>query len=301
MIVDHAPDEKPSLVDTCRIIDLGSLELRAIEAGALQVCARQSSAAKVCVVQVGIAEIGAGEIRLVELGASQVGTGQIGKHHIRRYSEIPEAELVALCDIREDEATRVADYHGVPSVYVDYHDLLARDDIQSVDVCLHNRLHAPVTVDALEAGKNVYCEKPMSWTYAEARAMYDTAQRLGKKLHALSSVDEGVSGGPYPIQDPPAELNYDFWLGQAPKVDFCSNRVGGNFRWWLEYAGGEVTDWGAHHTDIALWALGSEETGAIEAASAEAAWHRPAGPNSSVATVTSGRTWLGHSSVSCST
>lgn len=112
-----------------------------------------------------------------------IGTGQIGKHHLEGYDGIPEAEVVAVCDIREDEAKRVAQKHGVPSVYVDYHDLLARDDIQSVDVCLHNRLHAPVTTDALEAGKNVYCEKPMSWTYAEAKRMYDTAKRVGKLLH----------------------------------------------------------------------------------------------------------------------
>ena len=112
-----------------------------------------------------------------------IGTGQIGKYHIETYARIPEAELVAVCDIREDEARRVAEQHQVPLVHTDYHELLAREDIQSVDVCLHNRLHAPVTIDALEAGKNVYCEKPMSWTYAEAQAMYETAKRLGKMLH----------------------------------------------------------------------------------------------------------------------
>ena len=112
-----------------------------------------------------------------------IGTGQIGKAHIRRYAEILEAEIVALCDIREDEVGRVAAEHGVSATYTDYHQLLARDDIQAVDVCLHNRLHAPVTIEALEAGKDVYCEKPMSWTYAEARAMYETAKRLGRKLH----------------------------------------------------------------------------------------------------------------------
>jgi predicted dehydrogenase len=112
-----------------------------------------------------------------------IGTGQIGKRHVQRYSEIPEAELVALCDIRGDEVARVAQMHDVSSIYLDYHELLARDDIQSVDVCLHNRLHAPVTIDALEAGKNVYCEKPMSWAYGEAKAMYDAAKRLGRKLH----------------------------------------------------------------------------------------------------------------------
>lgn len=111
-----------------------------------------------------------------------IGTGQIGKQHVKTYSAIPDAEIVALCDIRLDEATRVAGQYNVPVVTPDYHELLRRDDIDAVDVCLHNRLHMPVTVDALEAGKHVYCEKPMSWTYAESKQMVATAQRMGKNL-----------------------------------------------------------------------------------------------------------------------
>jgi len=112
-----------------------------------------------------------------------IGTGQIGKSHIQGYREISDAEIVAVADIREDEAQRVAKEHGIPHVYTDYHEILKRDDIDAVDVCLHNRLHAPVTVDALKAGKNVYCEKPMSWTYLDAKKMYDTAKELGRMLH----------------------------------------------------------------------------------------------------------------------
>jgi predicted dehydrogenase len=118
---------------------------------------------------------------VVRLGI--IGTGQIGKHHIANYKTIPEAQIVAVADIREDEARRVAQEHGIPYVYSDYHELLKRDDIDAVDVCLHNRLHKPVTLDALQAGKHVYCEKPMSWTYRDAQAMYDAAQAAGKMLH----------------------------------------------------------------------------------------------------------------------
>ncbi|MFQ6039322.1 MAG: Gfo/Idh/MocA family protein [Candidatus Poribacteria bacterium] len=114
---------------------------------------------------------------------SIIGTGQIGKAHIRGYQEIPDAEIAAIVDIREDEAQRVAKENNIPAVYTDYHEMLKRDDIDSVDVCLHNRLHSPVTVDALKAGKNVYCEKPMSWTYLDAKKMYDTAKKLGRMLH----------------------------------------------------------------------------------------------------------------------
>ena len=121
----------------------------------------------------------------VRLGV--IGTGQIGKSHIRRYQDIPEAEIVAVVDIRGDEARRVAADYDIPNVYTDYHEMLKRDDVDSVDVCLHNRLHKPVTVDALAAGKNVYCEKPMSWTYREAKAMYEAAKAAGKMLHVQLS------------------------------------------------------------------------------------------------------------------
>ncbi|MHC4398646.1 MAG: hypothetical protein ACYTG0_03105, partial [Planctomycetota bacterium] len=88
--------------------------------------------------------------------------------------------------------------------------------------------------------------------------------RLGKKLHALSSVGGAQSGGPFPTADPPPNLNWDLWLGQAPKVPYCEKRVHYQFRWWFEYSGGQATDWGVHHTDIAVWALGGEKTGPAE-------------------------------------
>jgi len=112
-----------------------------------------------------------------------IGTGQIGTHHIEAYAQIPEAEMVAVCDIREDAARAVANKFGIPHVYTDYHEMLKREDITSVDVALHNRFHCQTTLDALNAGKNVYCEKPMSWTYKEAKLMYDTAKKLGRMLH----------------------------------------------------------------------------------------------------------------------
>ncbi len=112
-----------------------------------------------------------------------IGTGIIGKQHIRNYQQIPEANIVAVADLRVDEAQRVAQEYGIPTAVGDYRELLARDDIDAVDVCLHNRLHAPVTIEALRAGKEVYCEKPMSWTYRDSKAMYDEAAALGRKLH----------------------------------------------------------------------------------------------------------------------
>jgi len=111
-----------------------------------------------------------------------IGVGQIGKSHVRRYAEIPASEIVAVADINEAEAQRVAKENGIPKVFAQFRELLKIDEIQAVDVCLHNNFHAPVTIAALEAGKDVYCEKPMAGAYADALAMRETAERLGRKL-----------------------------------------------------------------------------------------------------------------------
>ena len=119
-----------------------------------------------------------------KLKAGVVGAGIIGKSHVRRYMEMRgDVELTALADINEAEAQRVAQANGIPRVFSDYRDLLAVDEIDTVDVCLPNFLHAPVSIAALEAGKHVYCEKPMARTGAEAQAMYEAAQKAGKQLH----------------------------------------------------------------------------------------------------------------------
>ena len=112
-----------------------------------------------------------------------IGTGIIGKSHIRSYQSMRnDVEIIAIADINQTEVQKVAQENDIPHVFSDYHDLLGIDEIDSVDICLPNFLHAPVTIDALEAGKHVYCEKPMAKTGIEAQAMYDTAQRTGRKL-----------------------------------------------------------------------------------------------------------------------
>ena len=119
-----------------------------------------------------------------------IGVGQIGKRHVASYQQIAGAEIVAVADINEAEAARVAAQVAsplaaqvdIPYVYSDFRQLLARDDIEAVDVCLHNNFHSPVTVAALEAGKHVYCEKPMAGAYVDALKMWQTAQATGRKL-----------------------------------------------------------------------------------------------------------------------
>lgn len=113
-----------------------------------------------------------------------IGVGQIGKSHIRNYTEkcSQEIEIAAVADINETEANRVAEQYGIPEVTTNFRDLLERDDITAVDVCLHNNFHAPVTIAALQAGKDVYCEKPMAGAYIDAVRMMKAAKETGQKL-----------------------------------------------------------------------------------------------------------------------
>jgi len=203
--------------------------------------------------------------------------------------------LVAVADVNRRYAEHFASrYDGRCAVYGDYRTLLERNDVEAVTIGTPDHWHSKIAIEAMLAGKDVYCEKPLTLTIDEGKKICRVAKqtgrvfqvgtqqrseygrvflkavaiarsgRLGDKLHALSSVGTPERGGPFANQDPPPGLDWDFWLGQAPKVPYCPQRCDYDFRWWLEYSGGQVTDWGVHHTDIALWALGAENTGPVE-------------------------------------
>ena len=112
-----------------------------------------------------------------------IGVGQIGKKHVERYLKIPGAEIVAVADIDEAEAKRVGEQAGAKHVFKSFRDLLKMDEIEAVDVCLHNNLHAPVSVAAMEAGKHVFCEKPLAGSVADAKAMIEARGRTGRRLY----------------------------------------------------------------------------------------------------------------------
>jgi predicted dehydrogenase len=112
-----------------------------------------------------------------------IGVGQIGKIHLENYAGIDGVEIVAAADANADELQRVCGKFGIPYQDTDYKSLLKRDDIDAVDVCLHTSLHAPVSIEAMRSGKNVYCEKPLAGSYAEGKAMLEAAKESGKKLH----------------------------------------------------------------------------------------------------------------------
>lgn len=203
--------------------------------------------------------------------------------------------MLAVADVNLRHARFFAkEYDDRCVVYQDYRRLLDRKEIEAVTIGTPDHWHVKIAIDALRAGKDVYCEKPLTLTVDEGqkirrvveetgrvlqvgtqqRSEFDSvflkavalarSGRLGKKLKAISSVGEGQLGGPFENSEPPTELDWDMWLGQAPLVSYCKQRCNYDFRWWLEYSGGQITDWGVHHTDIAMWALGLENTGPTE-------------------------------------
>jgi predicted dehydrogenase len=117
-----------------------------------------------------------------KLKVGVIGTGMIGKHHLNAYKDMTDVEVLAVADLRQEEAARIAAEQGIPYVFSDYKQLLAVDEIDAVDVCLHNALHCPVTCEAFAAGKHVYCEKPLTLTSKDARKMVAASEAAGKKL-----------------------------------------------------------------------------------------------------------------------
>jgi len=227
------------------------------------------------------------------LNVAAIGVGGRGTEIGRQAASL--GNMVACADVHRKNAENFAQpYEGRCEIYGDYRKVLDRQDIDAVTIGTPDHWHVKIAIDAMKAGKDVYCEKPLTLTIEESNLICEAVQktgrvfqvgtqqrsefnsmflkavvlarsgRLGNKLQAISSVGQATSGGPFPTSEPPEFLDWDFWLGQAPKVPFCESRIGWSFRWWLEYSGGQVTDWGVHHTDIALWALGGEETGPIQ-------------------------------------
>jgi predicted dehydrogenase len=218
-------------------------------------------------------------------------------------------DFVAVCDVDRShaDAARVDPKLGAgkADVLTDYRKLLDRDDIDAVTIGTPDHWHTRIAIDAMRAGKDVYCEKPLTLTIDEGKKLRAVVQETGRVfqvgtqqrsefrnmfLTAVALVREGRlgkinkvtcaigasgPGGPFEKTEPPAGLDWDMWLGQAPKVDYIKQRCHNTFRWWYEYSGGKLTDWGAHHVDIAHWALGLTDDGPLSIDPAEAELAQP--------------------------
>ena len=249
-----------------------------------------------------------------------IGTGNQGFNDMRGFLGDDRVQIVAVCDVNRESPgywsgtvrgrepgrrlvegryaarRRSGKYKGCDT-YVDFRELLARDDVDAVEVCTPDHWHANLAIAACKSGKDVYCQKPLSLTVVEGRAMANTVKRYGVvfqtgsqqrsdsnfrracelvrngRIGRLKVVKCGLPGGrpdygktgdrkkPEPVPD---GFDYDFWLGPAPKAPYCPARCHVNFRWIYDYSGGQLTDWGGHHPDCAQWGMGTERSGPVE-------------------------------------
>ena len=222
-----------------------------------------------------------------------IGLGGMGSGDCRQHAGF--GDVVAIADVDQGHAERAnADGRigkGKADIYSDYRDLLDRKDVDVVSIATPDHWHVKIAIEALLAGKHVFCQKPLTLTLEENQLIRNACRKYpdqvffvgtqqrsdrGRFLRAVNMVQKGLLGnirkitvginggsvgGPFQKTDPPAELDWDAWLGQAPMVDYIKQRCHGQFRWWYEYSGGKFTDWGAHHVDIATWAIGADTEG----------------------------------------
>jgi predicted dehydrogenase len=218
-----------------------------------------------------------------------IGNGGMGGGDAAAISKF--GDIVALCDVDSQRSGKLNEKlcKGEAEYFGDYRKLLDRKDIDVVTISTPDHWHTKIAIDALRAGKDVHCQKPLTLTIDEGKLLCRVVKETGrvmqvgtqqrsddKFLTAVALVREGrigkiqritvaigdaPMGGPFTKEPPPEHLNWDMWLGQAPKVEYIKQRCHNDFRWWYEYSGGKMTDWGAHHVDIAQWAIGMENSG----------------------------------------
>jgi predicted dehydrogenase len=227
-----------------------------------------------------------------------IGSGGRGRQDWETFLKQPEVEPVAVCDVYQPFREQgVAMTEGRAKAYKDFRAVLDRKDIDTVIVATPDHWHALITIAACQAGKDVYCEKPLSLTVVEGRKMVEAARKHNRIVQAGSQQRSGAhyaqavkliqDGGIgdvhriragyqrniYPGLKPTAlqsgltsQLDWDMWLGPAPAREFDAFRCIYNFRWFWDYSGGQMTNWGAHHLDIARWIIGAKAPVAVSGA-----------------------------------
>ncbi len=224
------------------------------------------------------------------LGA--IGVGGQGTSIAERAAKF--GDLVAICDVDREHAdaanAKIAD--GKAKQFGDYRKLLDRNDVEAVTIGTPDHWHTKIAIDAMRAGKDVYCEKPLTLTVDEGKRLCKVAEetkrvfqvgtqqrsqtdqfvnaialvrdgRIGKVKRVQAAIGGCGGGGPFQPQQVPAHFDYETWLGQAPDAPYFPQRCHFSFRWFYAYSGGQMTDWGAHHVDIAHWAMGMEDSGPV--------------------------------------
>ena len=223
-----------------------------------------------------------------------IGAGGMGTGNMRAAKDWLDVVAIADADKNRQASANKSLSQGKADVYDDYRKILERDDIKIVHIATPDHWHAKPLIEAMLAGKDVYCEKPLTLTIEEGKLIRKVQKQTGRivqvgtqqrstfnlftkaialckqgRLGNIRKVSCAIGGAPTSkslnVAPVPEGLDWDRWLGPAPFVDY---RLGESknkrrpptnchyeFRWWYQYSGGKLTDWGAHHVDIALWAL----------------------------------------------
>ncbi len=258
-----------------------------------------------------------------------IGCGGRGTDVLKSFLQDERVQVIAVCDVERESARYnqgiikkagtlgreparqwINQSYGTLgcSASEDFRKVLARTDVDAVQIATPDHWHALQAVAAARAGKHIYCEKPLSLTVAEGRFMSDTVHHCGviwqtgsqqrSDIHfrmACEYVRNGRIGKLRQIRvglasenrdnnghasqtataPVPEGLNYDLWLGPAPEAPFCPARLHSNWRWFYDYSGGNITDFGAHHLDIVQWALDMDESGPVSFFDLKADWPEP--------------------------
>ncbi len=223
-----------------------------------------------------------------------IGCGGMGRNDARAASRF--GDIVAVCDVDETRTAVAAKQFTVgdrvPERFTDFRRVVERKDVDVILNGTPDHWHTPINLAAAAAKKDIYAEKPLTLTIDEGKRLVKAVRkervilqtgtqqrsnkafrlacelarngRLGKLSQVTVFLPGGLREGPFAPVPVPAGFNWDFWLGPAPQVDYLKERCHSTFRWWWDYSGGPVTDWGAHHNDIARWAIGQDGPIAVQ-------------------------------------
>ena len=235
-----------------------------------------------------------------------IGVGSMGRGDLNGFLGKSEVQVVGVCDVDSGNSARakgMADgkYGNTDcAVYEDYRDLIGRGDLDVVMHALPDHWHGIISVACARAGLDIHGQKPLARTIKGGRAICDAVQRYGRiwqtgswqrsisyfhkaaelvnagVIGKVKYVEVGLPNGHgskvLPVTPVPERLNYDMWLGPAPwreHVALSGDTVHWNWRWVMDYSGGQLTDWAGHHIDIAHWGLGFDKTGPVEVSDAK--------------------------------
>ncbi len=238
---------------------------------------------------------GCSRISSPDIGIGFIGLGNRGRQLSEQLRRIARGRIVAAADVDADHRRAlVSELPETIPTFTDYRELLDRKDVDAVIISTPDHWHTLQVIHSCHAGKDVFCEKPMTFSIEEGRECIRAVRSQGRVLQvgqnqrsefgglfrkACEWVRGGLlgemeriethlgqglsSGGNDPDTSPPPGLDWDRWLGPAPRVPYRKSRCHDTFRWWYDYAGGKLTDWGAHHNDIAHWACPTDDSGPI--------------------------------------